>query len=73
MNCDDEKAEESVLNIIERSVEKYLVKSKTVNGAGVELTAEIRVKDDATGFVNRINEINGVSGATLVTFNGDYA
>jgi uncharacterized membrane protein YhiD involved in acid resistance len=73
VNCDDEKAEESVLNIIERSVEKDLVKSKTVNGAGVELTAEIRVKDDATGFVNRINEINGVSGATLVTFNGDYA
>jgi uncharacterized membrane protein YhiD involved in acid resistance len=70
INCEDEKAEESAMNIMEKSVEKYLVKSKTVNASGVELTAEIRVKDAATGFVNRINDINGVSGATLVTFNG---
>lgn len=72
VNCADEKAEESAMNIIEKSVEKYLVKSKTVNASGVELTAEIRVKDAATGFVNRVNEISGVSGATLVTFNGEY-
>ena len=72
VNCDDEKAEENALNIIGKSVDKFLVKSKTVNAAGVELTAEIRVKDDKTGFVNRINELNGVSGATLVTFNGEY-
>ena len=72
INCEDEKAEESAMNIIEKSVEKYLVKSKTVNAAGIELTAEIRVKDAATGFVNRVNDVNGVSGATLVTFNGEY-
>ena len=72
VNCTDEKAEESAMNIIGKSVEKYIVKSKTVNSAGVELTAEIRVKDAATGFVNRVNEIDGVSGATLVTFNGEY-
>ncbi len=72
VNCDDEKAEESAMNMIEKSVEKYLVKSKTVNASGVELTAEIRVKDAATSFVNRINEISGVTGATLVTFNGEY-
>ena len=72
INCDDEKAEENALNIIKKSVDKYLVKSKNVNKAGVELTAEIRVKDAETSFVNRINEINGVSGATLVSYNGDY-
>lgn len=72
VSCDDEKAEESAMNIIEKAVERYLVKSKTVNSSGVELTAEIRVKDAATGFVNRINEISGVSEATLVTFNGEY-
>lgn len=48
------------------------MKSKTVNAAGIELTAEIRVKDAATSFVNRVNEISGVSSATLVTFNGEY-
>lgn len=72
VNCSDEKAEESAWNIIADSVEKYIIKSKTVNDAGIELTAEIRLKDAATSFVNRVNEINGVSGATLVTFNGEY-
>ena len=72
VNCGDEAAEESALSMIEKSVDKYIVKSKTVNDAGIELTAEIRVKDNATGFVNRVNEISGVSGATLVTFNGEY-
>ena len=72
VNCASEKAEESALNIIEKSVDKFIVKSKTVNASGIEVTAEIRVKDQATGFVNRVNEINGVSGATLVTFNGEY-
>ena len=72
VNCSDEKAEENALNIIKNSVSKYIVKSKTVNSAGIELTAEIRVKDNATSFVNRVNEVSGVSGATLVTFNGEY-
>ena len=72
VNCADEKAEKSAISLIKNSVEKYIVKSKTVNAAGIELTAEIRVKDATTAFVNRINDINGVSGATLVTFNGEY-
>ena len=38
----------------------------------VKKEPEIRVKDAATGFVNRVNELSGVSGATLVTFNGEY-
>ena len=72
VSCADEKAEESAMNMIAKYVDRYLVKSKTVNEAGIELTAEIRVKDAATGFVNRVNDISGVSGATLVTFNGEY-
>ena len=72
VDCADERAEENAMNIISKSVDKYVVKSKSVNASGIELTAEIRVKNEATAFVNRINDINGVSGATLVTFNGDY-
>ena len=72
VNCADETAEQNAIGIIEQSVDKYIVKSKTVNSSGIELTAEIRVKDAATSFVNRVNEVAGVSGATLVTFNGDY-
>ncbi|MBO4399434.1 MAG: DUF4956 domain-containing protein [Lachnospiraceae bacterium] len=72
IDCKDEKAEENATDIIKKSVSKFLVKSKIVNEAGIELTTEIRMKDASTAFVNRINEVNGVSGATLVTFNGDY-
>lgn len=72
VNCADEKAEESALNIVGKTTEKYKVKSKTVSEDGIELTAELRVKDNATGFVNRIKEISGVSLTTLVSFNGEY-
>ena len=72
MNCADDKAEEEAQALIKKSVDKYLVKSKTVTDAGIELTAEIRIKDDATGFVNQVNKVDGVSGATLVAFNGEY-
>lgn len=72
VNCADEKAEENAMNIIAKSVNKHIVKSKTVTASGIELTAEIRVKDAATTFVNRVSELNGVTGATLVTYNGEY-
>ncbi len=72
VNCEDENAEKRAAETIKASVGKYLVKSKTVNKAGIELTAEIKVKDGATDFVNRVNEIEGVTDATLVTFNGEY-
>ena len=72
VNCADEKAVENAMNIIAKSVNKHIVKSKTVTSAGIELTAEIRVKDAATTFVNRVSELNGVTGATLVTYNGEY-
>lgn len=72
VNCANEAAEQAAMKVIKDSVAKYVVKSKTVNGSGIELTSEIRVKNAGTEFVNRINDIEGVSGATLVTFNGDY-
>ena len=72
VDCADEKAEKDAVELIGSSVKKFIVKSKTVNAGGIELTAEIRVKSAATDFVNRINDITGVFGATLVTYNGDY-
>ena len=72
IKCADEQAEESALDLIKKSVEKYIIKAKTVNEMGIELTSEIRIKDAGTTFVNRINEINGVSNATLVSYNGEY-
>ena len=72
INCNNDKAEQSALSVIEKSVDKYIVKSKTVSDNGIEVTAEVRVKNAATDFVNKINEVKGVTTATLVTYNGDY-
>ncbi|MBO4911427.1 MAG: DUF4956 domain-containing protein [Butyrivibrio sp.] len=72
VNCDEEETEKSILKTVGKSVGKYIVKSKTVSDAGIELTMEIRVKDNTTSFVNRVKDIRGVSMATLVTFNGEY-
>ena len=72
LNCDDEKSEEEVLHMTQKAVKRFLVKSKTVNAGGIELTAEIRLKDAATSFVNRFYEIEGVRNVTLVSYNGEY-
>lgn len=72
LNCSNEKAEEAVFGLLEKSVQRYAVKSKTVNANGIELTAEIRTKDATTTFVNRITDLQGVDNATLVSYNGEY-
>lgn len=72
LSCSDEKAEENALALLGSSVNKYIVKSKTVSAGGIELTAELRMKDAATSFVNRLYEITDVENAVLVSYNGDY-
>lgn len=72
LNCHDEKSEEEVLHLAREAVKKFVVKSKTVNTGGIEMTAEIRLKDAATSFVNRFHDIEGVSNVTLVSYNGEY-
>ena len=72
LNCQDENAENTALSLMKEAVKKHAVKSKTVNAQGIEFTAEIRMKDGETAFVNRLNEIAGVENATLVSYNGEY-
>ncbi len=72
MNCKNEQAEEAVLSILSSGVEHYIIKSKTINADGIELTAELRTKDATTSFVNRITDLPDVMNATLVSYNGEY-
>ena len=72
VSCKDEAAEQRITEILAKAVEYYTVKSKTVNAAGIECTAELRTKDAETAFVNRITELEGVGNATLVSYNGEY-
>lgn len=72
VSCKDEAAEQRITEILAKAVEYYTVKSKTVNAAGIEFTAELRTKVAETAFVNRITELEGVGNATLVSYNGEY-
>lgn len=72
LNLRDEKAEETALEILKQGVLQYTVKAKTINASGIELTAELRLQDATTTFINRIVEASGVEHATLVSYNGEY-
>ena len=72
LNCRDEEAEDAAVQMARTALKRFLVKSKTVNEGGIEVTAEIRLKDAATSFVNRLHDIEGVGNVTLVSYNGEY-
>ncbi len=72
LNCENEEAENAAAELLKNTVKKYRIKSKTVNADGIELTTELKIKDDKMAFVNRMNEITGVKNATLVSYNGVY-
>ncbi len=73
LNCENDTAESSAIKLMESSVKKYIVKSKTVTGGkGIEITFEVRLKSMETAFVNEISKLNGVESAVMVSYNGDY-
>ena len=72
LNCENEEAENTAAELLKNTVKKYRIKSKTVNVDGIELTTELKIKDDKMAFVNQMNEIAGVKNATLVSYNGVY-
>ena len=52
--------------------DKPRVKAKTVTKDGVEITAEVRLRDGSTDFVGEISALDGVESAALVSYNGEY-
>ncbi|MBS5950312.1 MAG: DUF4956 domain-containing protein [Clostridium sp.] len=73
VNCTDDNSENLVIDHINKSVKKHIIKSKTVSANnGIELTVEIKLKDMSTKFVNEINDLKGVNNVVLVSYNGDY-
>ena len=72
LRCENEVAETAVTDYLKDNVEKYSVKSKTVQKGLIELNVEVRLKDEDTYFVNNMVSMNGVISAVLVSYNGDY-
>lgn len=48
------------------------LKSKTAQRDGVELTVELRIREDETGFVEKFLRLDGVYDASLISYQGDF-
>ena len=72
LKCDGKDAEAKAAELLSRSVERFVVKTKTVSDDGTEITAELRLKKDDTGFVDELYALEGVRNAVLVSYNGEY-
>ncbi|MFT4518046.1 MAG: hypothetical protein ACI9JM_000423 [Halioglobus sp.] len=66
-------SESQVLEFIRKSVERYALKSKTVNPAYTEITAEVKLKKADTAFISELERDFGVQKVTLVSYSGDLA
>ena len=72
LNCDSHASEEAAKKYLDNKVNKCTVKSKTAQSGSIDLTYEIRLKDDNTDFINELSAMKGVNSAVLVSYNGDY-
>lgn len=62
-----------VIKEIKGSVERFMLKSKTITPEYEEITAEVRLKGDDTSFLNTLHGDNKILKATLITYSGDLA
>ena len=51
---------------------KYFIKSKTVRKEVTEMAVEVYCKNNDMFFMDKIRDIEGVSDATLIQYNGEY-
>lgn len=65
-----DETEDEILRQLNRV--KYTIRSKVLRGPDVELTLQVRCKNDNTVFVERIRDLSGVTDAILLEFNGEY-
>lgn len=51
---------------------KYKLKNKTQTGERIELTIEVKIKNNDVSYVSRFNEIEGVESVTMLEYSGEY-
>ena len=73
VTCEDDTAEQAVLDMLDTAVARSSVKAKTVTPAGIELSVEVTLKNGDTKFVTPMFQLDGVTSASLVTYNGQFA
>lgn len=73
LQIEKETNEPEVLEFIRKSVERFALKSKTVNPAYTEIIAEVKLIKTDTGFVSEMEQKFGIKKITLISYSGDLA
>ncbi len=73
IQCDGHDSETAAKEYLDEMTQRCVVKSKSAQKGSLELTMEIRLKNDNTDFINALSEMEGVNSAVLVSYNGEYA
>ena len=72
LQCENQAGEKAATDFLKAHSARMNIKSKSVQKHAIELNYEIRLKDENTDFMNELADLNGVSNAVLVSYNGDY-
>lgn len=72
VNCEGEQSEQQIHEQLKSVVKRFNVKQKTVTQGNIELTLEVRLKEQEGKFVNQISDVDGVKNAVLISYSGDY-
>lgn len=72
VHCGNDQAEQQLEQQLAKVVKKFNVKQKSVTAGNIEITFEVRMKEQTGAFVNGISAIPGVQSALLISYNGDY-
>ena len=72
LSCADSEAEKAAVEYLKSKTEKCVVKSKTASKGAVELNLDVRLRDDNTDFIDELADMQGVTSAVLVSYNGEY-
>ena len=51
---------------------KYTLKNKNQTGNSIELTVEVKIKNNDTSYISRFNAVEGVESVTLLEYSGEY-
>ena len=72
ITCEDAQAEKRVAEYLNGQVKKAVIKSKSAQKGAIELSYELSLRGDDTSFITSLSDMEGISSAVLVSYNGDY-
>ena len=72
ISCENGEAEKKVEEYLKAHTGRNVIKSKSAQQGMIELSYEVTLRNGNTDFVTELSQMEGVSNAVLVSYNGDY-